>query len=433
MQSSAHAAWVVLPFAGLLLSIALMPAFAPRFWLRHMGTVAAGWSLTLIPVSGFRIWSHDTAHAVLASYLPFIAVLGGLYVTTGGILLRGAMGGRRPAGRAGGNTMMLAFGTVLALVMGTAGAALVIIQPLLRANAHRRRQFHLVLFTILLVGNTAGLLTPIGNPPLLAGLLRGVPFLWPARALFGVWLLASGLLLAIFCLTDWLLARTEPPPLASSGPSPARGRSRARVMSRAGWINAMLVLMMAGSIAIPHGPIPVALAAGAISLWITPRAVRRANDFSWHPMTEVAVLFAGIFITLEPVSELLRLSDGPFTVLADLARNEAEDFSPPICFWLTGLLSAFLDNAPSYLVFFDFAGIRPQAMTPGQAAALKAISAGSVMFGGLTYIGNASNLLLRTVASHRGVRMPGFVPFMLWAGLAMLPVLAVVSLVFFRG
>ena len=144
---------------------------------------------------------------MLHSYLPFVAVLGGLYVASGGILLRGG-----PGGRPWGNTVMLALGVVLALVMGTAGAALVIIQPLLRGNAHRRRRFHLVLFLILLVGNTAGVLTPIGNPPLLVGLLRGVPFLWPARNLIWVWLLAAGLLLAVFCAIDWLLARTEPPP-----------------------------------------------------------------------------------------------------------------------------------------------------------------------------------------------------------------------------
>jgi Na+/H+ antiporter NhaD/arsenite permease-like protein len=417
MQSSGHAVWIVLPFAGLLLSIALLPGLAPRFWPRRMGIVAAGWSLALIPIMGFGAWAHDTAHAVTASYLPFVAVIGGLYVAAGGILLRGG-----PGGRPWGNTVMLALGTILALVMGTAGAAMVIIHPLLRANAHRKRRFHLVLFLILLVGNTAGALSPIGNPPLLAGLLRGVPFLWPARNLVGVWLLAVGLLLVAFFLTDWWLARTEPsaPPLER--------------FTVHGWANVALVLVIAASVTIAASPTLFAVAAGALSLWITPAAVRRANDFSWHPMTEIAILFVGIFITLEPVSELLRQGmDGPFAQLLRLTMDGAGQMRPVVCFWLAGVLSAFLDNAPAYLVFFDLSGIRPDAMTQGQPEVLRAISAGAVMFGGLTYVGNAPNLMLRAVASHRGVRMPAFVAFMLFASVVMLPVLAVVSGVFFRG
>jgi Na+/H+ antiporter NhaD/arsenite permease-like protein len=169
-----------------------------------------------------------------------------------------------------------------------------------------------------------------------------------------------------------------------------------------------------------------------LSWWITPRAVRQANDFSWHPMTEVAILFVGIFITLEPVSDLLRLGlDGPFAGALRLTLDAAGDPRPVVCFWMTGVLSAILDNAPSYLVFFDLAGIRPETMTVGQAPVLRAISAGAVMFGGLTYIGNAPNLMLRNVASQGGVRMPGFVPFMLFAATVMLPVLLLISVLFF--
>lgn len=416
MQSSGHAAWVVLPFAGLLLSIALIPGVAPRFWLRRMGWIAAGWTLAQLPILGVAVWAQDALHAVTDEYLPFVAVLGGLYVTSGGILLRGG-----PGGRPWGNTVMLALGCVLALVMGTAGAALVILQPLLRANAHRQRRFHLVLFLILLVGNTAGVLTPIGNPPLLVGMLRGVPFLWPARHLIIVWLLAAGLLLAGFFAIDWWLARGE-------APAPPM-----RQFSLRGWPNVVLVLIMAASVTIAASPVLFAVATGGLSLWITPPAIRRANDFSWHPMTEVAILFAGIFITLAPVSDLLRQGlQGPLGPALRLTLDAAGQMRPVVCFWLAGLLSAFLDNAPSYLVFFDLAGIRPAAMSPAQAEVLQAISSGAVMFGGLTYIGNASNLVIRTVASRRSVRMPGFLPFMLWASLVMLPVLGVVSLVFFR-
>lgn len=415
MQSDPNAAWIALPFAGLLLSIALIPGLAPRFWRRRMGVVAAAWSLALIPILGFSTWAHEASHAAIEAYLPFVAVMGGLYIVTGGILLRGG-----PGGRPWGNTLLLGIGTGLALVMGPAGASMIVIHPLMRANGHRRRRFHLVLFLILLTANTAGALTPIGNPPLLAGLLRGVPFLWPAQALFFPWLLAVSLLLILFFALDGWLARTEPP------------APPAQPLTFRGWVNAALVLCLAASVLLPVSPVLPAVLAGGVSWWITPTAVRRANDFSWHPMTEVAILFLGIFITLEPVSVLLRQGlDGPFAPALRLTMTDGGDLSPAICFWAAGILSAFLDNTPAYLVFFDLAGIRPEAMSPGQQAALAAISAGSVMFGGLTYIGNAPNLMLRAVASHRGVRMPGFIGFLLWAALAMLPVLAVVSWAFF--
>jgi Na+/H+ antiporter NhaD/arsenite permease-like protein len=417
MQSNAPSAWVILPFAGLLLSIAVLPGLAPRFWLRQMGRVAAAWSLALIPLVGFTAWAHDTVRALWDSYLPFVSVIGGLYITSGGILLRGG-----PGGRPWGNAAMLAVGSVLTLVMGPAGAAMVVIQPLLRANAHRRRRFHLVLFLIVLVGNTASVVSPIGNPPLLAGLLRGVPLLWPARNLIAIWLTAVGILLAAFLAVDWWLARGEPAP------------SRPTRLTVTGWRNAGLILLLAVVMSLPVSPVPFAIAAGAISWSITPRAVRRANDFAWHPMIEVAVLFIGIFITLEPVSELLRLGlSGPFAAVLRLTMDQAGELRPAVCFWLAGLLSAFLDNAPAYLVFFDLATLRPEAMTARQADVLRAISSGAVLFGGLTYIGNAPNLMLRAVASHRGVRMPGFVPFMLASSALMLPVLGLVTVVFFAG
>jgi Na+/H+ antiporter NhaD/arsenite permease-like protein len=412
---SGSASWATLPFLGLLLSIALLPGLTPTFWVRRMGVVAAGWSLILIPILGFSAWAADTVDAVTLTYLPFVATMGGLYIAAGGIVLRGG-----PGGRPWGNTVLLALGTVLALAMGSAAAAMVVVQPLLRSNAHRRRRFHLVLFLILLVGNVAGALSPIGNPPLLAGFLRGVPLLWPARNLIEPWLLAVGLLLALFFAADWRLARTEPPP-------PPIERFSVR-----GWPNAVLIPILACGVAVPALSVVLGIVAGALSLWVTPPAIRRRNGFSWHPMAEVAILFLGIFITLQPVSDLLRQgTNGPFAPLLRLTADGAGDVRPLAMFWLAGVLSAFLDNTPAYLVFFDLAGIRPEAMTAAQAAALRAISAGAAMFGGLTYIGNAPNLMVRAVASQRGVRMPGFMVYMAWAALVVLPVLGVVSKVFF--
>jgi Na+/H+ antiporter NhaD/arsenite permease-like protein len=425
------------PFLGLLLSIAILPGLAPRFWVRRMGTVALGWTLLLlVPVvadHGVRVAWPLARHVLIQDYLPFISLLGALYIAAGGILVRGG-----PRGTPGGNTVMLASGMVLGLVMGTSGAAMVLVHPLLAANAHRRRKTHLVLFLIVLVANASGALTPLGNPPLFVGLLRGVPFLWPAEHLLAPYLVLTGTLLTAFYLLDRYLAAGEPP-------APATRPLRVR-----GWWNVALVAVLgvsvlAQSLDLPEvsvlgehvdagrlGGIAVALAAAAVSLWITPRTVRGANDFSWHPMAEVAILFLGIFVTLAPVSAMLRAgAAGPLAPLFALTRDAAGDPWPLAYFWLTGLLSAVLDNAPTYLVFFDLAGIQPGAMGPDETRILRAISAGAVFFGGLTYIGNAPNMMLRAVASHRGVRMPGFFGFSLLAAAVSLPVFVLLTLLFF--
>jgi Na+/H+ antiporter NhaD/arsenite permease-like protein len=424
---------LALPFIGLLLSIALLPGLLPRFWLRRMGWVALAWSLALLlpetllhgPVAAWAIaW-----HALLIDYLPFVTLLGGLYIAAGGVLLRGG-----PRGTPAGNTAMLAFGLLLGVVMGPTGGAMVLIQPLLAANAHRRRKMHLVLFLIVLIANVSGALTPLGNPPLFVGMLRGVPFLWPMQHLLGPYLLLSGMLLAVFYALDRYLAATEPP-------APPGRRLRVR-----GWGNALLVALLGVSVLVQQLALPsvdilgqgvglgrlagiaIACAAGGLSLLITPRSVHQANDFSWHPMSEVAVLFAGIFVTLEPVSAMLAVgTQGPLAPLLALVHTGNAAY-----FWLTGLLSAFLDNTPTYLVFFDLAGIRPDHLSPSENTVLTAISSGAVFFGGLTYIGNAPNLMLRAIAAHRGVRMPGFIGFMLRSAALLLPLLGMLSAVFFR-
>ena len=422
-----------LPFLGLLLSIALLPGLAPRFWLRRMGWVALGWSLVLVAsitiTDGPRAALTEVWRVLLIEYLPLVSLLGGLYTAAGGIRVRGGL-----AGTPTGNTAMLAAGMLAAPVMGTTGAAMVLIQPLLRANAHRQSKMHLMLFLIVLVGNIGGALSPLGDPPLLVGLLRGVPFFWPTRHLLGPYLVLSLALLGTFWVLDHWFARRDPP-------APAPGPLRID-----GWGNVALVFLLGLSVLAQELPSPVVTLFGqpinavrlagiavsaaviALSLRITPHGIRRANDFTWHPMTEVAVLFAGIFVTLAPVSEMLRAGmEGPLAPLLHLTQDSAGQPIPLMYFWLTGLLSAFLDNAPTYLVFFDLAGIRPEA--PGET--LVAISAGAVFFGGLTYIGNAPNLMLRAIAAHRGVRMPGFIGFMLMAATLLLPMFVLLSLIFF--
>jgi Na+/H+ antiporter NhaD/arsenite permease-like protein len=436
MQPTAPPLAAGIPFVGLLASMSVFPIVAPRFWQRRMGIVAFAWiALLLIWQAaglGIAAAAGGAWHALVSDYVPFVSLLLALFTAGGGVLLRGGLPGT-PAG----NTAMLLAGMILGLVMGTTGASMVLINPLLHANAHRRRKVHLVVFLVVLVANASGALTPLGNPPLYIGLLHGVPFFWPARHLLAPFLVVTALVLATFYLLDRILAAKEPP-------APARERLRVR-----GWGNLALILVVV-TVVLAEGFLPpwqiillgepmalaqlatvmVLLAVTVVSAAFTPRAIRQANDFSWHPMTEVMILFAAIFLTIGPVMALLELGiDGPVAPLLRLAGGA--DPWPLAYFWLTGLLSAFLDNAPTYLVFFELAGVRPAEMPEGASATLAAISAGAVFFGGLTYIGNAPNMMLRAIAAHRGVRMPGFFGFMLLASGLMLPVLAVVGLLFF--
>jgi len=438
MQSSAPAlAWGI-PFAGFLASMAVLPVVAPRFWHRRMGVVAFAWSATLLSAealaSGLGAAAAAIWHALLIDYLPFVTLLLALYAAGGGVLLRGG-----PAGTPRGNTVMLALGMAMGVVMGTTGASMVLIHPLLRANAHRRRKVHLVVFVIVLVANASGALTPLGNPPLYIGLLHGVPFFWPARHLLAPLLVVAVLLLTLFYLIDRHLA-------ASEAPAPRAERFRVRgwgnvalillvvaVVLAQGFVRPWAVVVLGESVIVSQfGGVAVLLLVALVSVAFTPRAIRQSNDFTWQPMAEVAILFAAIFITIGPVVAMLHAGlDGPIAPLLRLSRDGGGQNLPLMYFWLTGILSALLDNAPTYLVFFELAGIHPTALSGAEGVTLAAISAGAVFFGGLTYIGNAPNMMLRAIAAHRGVRMPGFFGFALLASVLLLPALAVVGLLFF--
>jgi len=427
-----------LPFLGLLLSIALFPLFAERVWHHHLGKIAAGWALALLlpwavlfgPGSALDI----TLHAVILEYLPFITLIFALFTLGAGIVVQGG-----PWGTPAGNTLLLAIGTLLASVMGTTGAAMVMIHPLLRANAHRTKKVHLAVFFILLVANVGGSLTPLGDPPLFIGFLKGIPFGWPAQHMLGPMAVLAGILLVMFYLIDRRLAAGDPPP------EPAQ---RLRIL---GWPNIALLGCVVGILALQGlwrpGEVsvlgqPIALervvamvllvAIGGVSLWLTPRSRHQQNMFSWAPFEEVAKLFVAIFVVMAPVIAMLHDGrDGAFGWL--VAVVNAPDGAPPpfAYFWITGGLSAFLDNAPTYLVFFELAGGDPVRLAGELSRTLLAISCGAVFMGALTYIGNAPNFMVRAIASRRGVHMPSFIGYMGWSFALMLPPLVLVSLIFF--
>jgi Na+/H+ antiporter NhaD/arsenite permease-like protein len=437
MHPSLGLPWAA-PLLGVLLSIALLPMLTPRFWHRHMAWVAGFWVAALLlpeaATAGLGTAWQEAAHALLLKYLPFVTLLLALYTAAGGVLVRGLI-----SGTSAGNTGLLAGGTLLAGVMGTTGASMVLINPLLRANAHRQRKMHLVVFFTILVANAGGALSPLGDPPLYLGYLHGVPFFWPLRHLGPPLALLAGLLLPLFYAIDRWLARREPP-------APPRERLHVR-----GWHNAALIVAVLGMVlaqeriggtlvlagqAVPTGQIVatlVFLGVTCASVLTTPRAVHQGNDFSWRPMAEVALLFLAIFITIGPVLRMLEAgSSGPFAPVLAVLEDDRGNRLPAAFFWLTGALSAFLDNAPTYLIFFGLADVRPDMLDGARNVLLEALSAGAVFFGGLTYIGNAPNMMVRGVAAHRGVRMPSFLGFLGLTAALLLPAFAVLTLVFFR-
>jgi Na+/H+ antiporter NhaD/arsenite permease-like protein len=430
-------AWGI-PFAGLLCSIALGPILAPRSWHRWSRFVMLAWGLALLVPEALALGPGAVAaglrDAMLDRYLPFMSLLFALYTTAGGVLVAGG-----PWGRPAGNTALLALGTLLGGVVGTTAAAMVLIHPLLRANAHRQRKGHLVVFFIILVANAGGALSPIGNPPLYVGFLEGVPFFWPLRILWLPLLLLAAPLLAGFYLLDRRLAAADPP-----APRPQRFRVRG---TRNLWLIGAIALAVvvlgawhAGTIVLFGGrteiglmlSVLLCLAASIVSVAITPPALRRRNMFSWTPIAEVAEMFAAIFITIAPVLDMLRAGlAGPLGPLLGLVTDRAGEPLPAAYFWLTGLLSALLDNAPTYLVSFGMAGGDAGLLTGALWRTLMAISTGAVFFGALTYIGSAPNLLVRAIAAHRGVRMPGFFGYCAWAALVLTAPLLLVTLVLF--
>jgi Na+/H+ antiporter NhaD/arsenite permease-like protein len=433
-----------IPFAGILLSIALFPLLAPRFWHHHFGKISAFWGLSLA-VPFLLMYGGEAMleiiHIYLADYVPFIILLWALYTVAGGILVSGSFAGSPLV-----NTGMLLFGTVIASWVGTTGAAMLLIRPFLRANAWRKKRTYQVVFFIFLVCNIGGSLTPLGDPPLFLGFLHGVPFFWTMK-LFKPMVLVSLLLLALFFGIDTYFHRREEGRQPESDGSKLKIEGLHNLVFLGGIVVSVLMsgLLHIGEVLIlgVHRPVAdllrdgILILMGVLSLRTTRPSIRERNEFTWFPIQEVAYLFAGIFVTMIPVLDILKA--GTQGHLAFIIRAVKE---PLHYFWVTGILSSFLDNAPTYLVFLNTAlgnfspGVAERdaihSLIANNEIYLEAIAAGAVFMGANSYIGNAPNFMVRSIAEETGVEMPSFFGYILKYSVTILfPAFLVVTAVFF--
>src|SRR5436190_6456585 len=426
-----------LPFVALLLAIALLPLAAAGWWHHNRNKALVSFLLAAPILIYLGITAPELLHEKFHEYLSFIVVIGALFVVTGGIHIQGSLAGTPLV-----NTGMLGLGAVLANVLGTTGASVLLIRPLLRANKRRKRVAHIVIFFIFIVANCGGLLTPIGDPPLLLGFLKGVPFTWTLR-LWPQWLAINGILLVLFNLWDqWALDKDEKELPGSQHEEvlihePLRIQGVVEMVILLGII---LTILGAGRAAAGGQPWAqnvreVVIVVLALIGYVAGSQDRRTkNVFTFGLLIEVAVLFAGIFATMAPVLEMLN------------AWAQRPDFAlktPAHFFWTAGALSSVLDNAPTYLAFAASAaglqGLAPHGayigtlvLNPEAAKLLAAISTGAVFMGANTYIGNAPNFMVKAIAEESGVKMPSFFGYMAYSLGILLPLFVLVSLVFFR-
>jgi Na+/H+ antiporter NhaD/arsenite permease-like protein len=451
--------WSGFPFVGILLSIALFPLLAPHFWHHHFGKISAAWALIFAIPFLFAYHGeafYEIAHIYLKDYIPFIILLWALYTVAGGILLEGTLAGTPVA-----NTILLAIGTVIASWVGTTGASMLLIRPMMRMNKLRKSKVHLIIFFIFLVSNIGGSLTPLGDPPLFLGFLHGVPFFW-TMGLIPEMLVVSVLVLGLFFILDTIMHRREQATLlqaarqkegvsahANPGPVKSEGiriRGLFNLIFLAGVIGGVLFsgLVHLGEFTLlgVHLAVQdeirdlVLVLTGLLSLKFTSKEIREGNGFTWFPIQEVAILFAGIFMTIIPMLAMLRAGTaGALGFIIEAVRE------PWHYFWITGSLSSFLDNAPTYLTFLNtalgqfYAGMPEleavHALIAENEIYLTAISCGAVFFGANTYIGNAPNFMVKSIAEENGIKMPSFFGYMFYSVAILIPCFLVVTFIFF--
>jgi len=439
----------ILPFLGILLSIAIIPLLAPIFWHHNFGKISAFWALSLVIPSLFLLGLYETfhqlTHVLLLEYLPFIILLLSLFTISGGIRLKGTLIGTPLI-----NTLLIFIGTVLASWMGTTGAAMVLIRPILRANKYRHYNVHTVIFFIILVANIGGSLTPLGDPPLFLGFLNGIDFFWTTKIMFLPMLCASAMLLIAYFIVDSYFYKKEKYPVAKL--------SFEEKIAVDGKINIILILGVIASVLLsgfwkPDFSIPeifgiqlefqnitrdILLLILAILSWVyTSDRIRDENGYTWFPILEVAKLFAGIFITIIPAIIILKTgTKGKLNFLIEMLNTSDGQPINTMYFWLTGLLSSILDNAPTYLVFFNIAGINdsnipiPDYLMHVIPDTLFAISMGAVFMGALTYIGNAPNFMVKSIAEENNISMPSFFGYILWSLIILIPVFIIINIIF---
>ena len=454
--------WII-PFVGMLLSIALGPICVPHFWHHHYGKVSVMWAaifiIPFIAVYGLSISAYEFVHIIVADYVPFLILLFALFVVSGGIRLKGSLVGTPVV-----NVLILIVGSILASWMGTTGAAMLLIRPLLRANEHRQYKVHTVVFFIFTVANIGGSLTPLGDPPLFLGFLKGVSFFWTLEHMFLPMLFALTTLFILYFAIDTFLYKKEGKPVPATKSTEALGLE--------GSINFLFLLGINGAVVLSGIWKPDANAAVGASIWenapvllsiyhvplyaneatrlvlllicaglsikFTSSESRKLNGFEWEPIAEVGKLFFGIFVTMIPALKILQAGEnGALASIVSLVSTPEGEPVNLMYFWITGLLSSFLDNAPTYLVFFstaagdmsDMANIT-RLMTD-MAPTLLAISCGAVFMGANTYIGNAPNFMVRSIAENQGVKMPSFFGYMAWSAM-LLPVFFLVGLIFIK-
>ena len=439
--------WVI-PFAGILLSIAIFPLIAPHFWHKNFGKVSLFWSISLlIPLLitqhiGFSVTLYEVLHVGLLEYVPFIILLLALFTISGGGRLKGSLVGKPIV-----NVLIILIGTLLASWMGTTGAAMLLIRPLIRANQKRKYKVHTVVFFIFLVANIGGSLTPLGDPPLFLGFLKGVSFFWTTSAMFLPMLMVVCYLIVVYFLMDSYLYKREDISVIENDDN-----TNTEKLSLEGSFNLILLVGVIGSVLLsgfwrPHIYFSIyhvhvelqnltrdilLLFLTYVSWQQTPQSIRKANEYTWFPIVEVAKLFAGIFITIIPAISILKAGDkGALAAIIQSVSNESGPVNY-MYFWLTGILSSFLDNAPTYLVFFNTAGGDPTLLMTDYYNTLLAISAGAVFMGANTYIGNAPNFMVKSISESSGIEMPSFFGFLVKYSLPILfPIFFIVSIVFF--
>ncbi|WP_343562848.1 sodium:proton antiporter [Kiloniella sp. b19] len=447
--------WVI-PFAGMLLSIAIFPLIAPHFWHDNFGKISAFWALMFfVPFTllfGWELALYEALHTLIGEYIPFIILLYSLFTVAGGIRVTGSLVGTPQL-----NTGILLIGTVIASFMGTTGAAMLLIRPLLRAIEVRRHKVHVIVFFIFLVANIGGSLSPLGDPPLFLGFLKGVSFFWPTTHLFVPMVLVSVILLVLFYVVDSWLYRKEGGKFGIDQHTKemvAQGKLEQtdEKLGLEGSFNLLLLCGVIGGVLLSgfwkpgvsfeifhvHAELQnivrdvILLALAWLSLRLTNDESRKNNGFNWFPILEVGKLFIGIFATIIPAIAILKAgTDGALGAVVSSVSTETGEPINLMYFWATGILSSFLDNAPTYLVFFNTAGGNPEMLMGDLSQTLLAISAGAVFMGANTYIGNAPNFMVRSIAEEGGVKMPSFFGYMIWSGGILIPIFILISFIFF--